>query len=322
VSFFLLSEVLVSTSGCVRGHLARSYTLHTLLEGCFLEFYVASQSNWQEGRQNQNREHRNRGGRIPKTAACALSCSLDEYRTQRTQSRVVSMSHHQFVMVRSGFQHDAAKGRDEIPANIPDLYVRLNKTMNEKFLEVTLDKSADVITGACQQVLQMLDKLNMSASPESPVGEAEWTDDGCRGMIVNQQAAMVTRSGHGSRNPRVDSRRVHPAAALEQQTPFDEAMRVRMAELVESNQDEMNGLSAKVRQVNKYRWSHRSFSCLLFIDRRGPITTTPPFSFSFFLTGNCTIYVQHWTGHFTTLVAAVVPHSCRRGHVRCVSQLP
>jgi signal transduction histidine kinase len=142
--------------------------------------------------------------------------------------------------------------------------------MNEKFLEVTLHKSADVITAACDQVLQLLDKLNMSAIPESP--KAEGTDDGRRGIAVNQQAAMVTRSGHRSSNARVavvgcisNSRRVQPVAVAEQQTPFDEAMRVRMAELVENNHDETNGLSAKVRQVTaqfmsalgtSQHWSH------------------------------------------------------------------
>ena len=141
--------------------------------------------------------------------------------------------------------------------------------MNNKFLEVTEHNSDEVITDVCVQVMAFLDKLKAATTnldgrdgvQQTPV---EVGRVGCRRSSAVTQHAPTTGRGSvqsvvlgglggdaaviGTRASRRSARnvnnnhssgrhsgKVQPAPVIVHQTSFEKAMRVRMAELVESN---------------------------------------------------------------------------------------
>ena len=125
-------------------------------------------------------------------------------------------------------------GNEANETRVSDIYRRLFREMNEKFIAVTETQTEEMITDACVQVIQLLDRLKMKngafATNENhlPAGNAGRTARGRRGSCVDGPRRCCCRSSDGAIHP-------NPAPVVERQTSFDKAMGLRMAELVEND---------------------------------------------------------------------------------------
>ena len=127
--------------------------------------------------------------------------------------------------------------------------------MNEKFVEATHNNSEEVITDACVQILQLLDKLktkNADALVDGshvPAVDAGKAGGGRRDSGANQDCSRSGQRG-SSKGSVQNSRKIQPAPVVaEHQNSFDKAMRVCMAELVENNHGG-NLSSLKIRRMS------------------------------------------------------------------------